>query len=115
MIRITSNGKTIKVDPEKHPDRLCYGQGCYLRFRCCCGDPDTVVPAHANLLELGKGRGIKVPDIYTVPACFRCHAELDQGKSMSKAERRKAWIEAYNHWARVRQRRYGVAYERLEV
>lgn len=113
-VLISCNGKTIRVDPERHPDRLCYGQRCYLRFPCCRDNPDTVVPAHANLLELGKGKGKKVDDLYTVPACFQCHAELDQGKTLTKAERRKAWIDAYNRWSRFRFRKYGLRAERIE-
>lgn len=112
---ISCNGKYISVDPEKHPDRLCYGQSCYLRFGCCSNNPDTVVPAHANLLELGKGKGLKVNDIYTVPACFKCHMELDQGKNMSKGERREAWIKAYNRWGRFRLRKYGLRFDPLTV
>lgn len=61
-----------------------------------CGRSDgTVVAAHANLLRLGKGRGIKCPDFYTAALCFACHSELDQGKNLSKIQREELWIEAY--------------------
>ena len=61
-----------------------------------CGRSDgTVVAAHANLLRLGKGKGIKCPDFYTAALCFPCHSELDQGKNLSKAQREEMWIEAY--------------------
>jgi hypothetical protein len=61
-----------------------------------CGTRDgTVVAAHANLLRLGKGRGIKCPDYYVAALCYSCHMELDQGNKLSKAEREEMWIEAY--------------------
>ena len=61
-----------------------------------CGREDgSVVAAHANLLRLGKGRGIKCPDFYTAALCFSCHYELDQGKNLSKLQREEMWIEAY--------------------
>ena len=61
-----------------------------------CGREDgTVIAAHANLLRLGKGRGIKCPDFYTAALCFSCHYELDQGKNLSKIQREEMWIEAY--------------------
>ena len=61
-----------------------------------CGRSDgTVVAAHANLLRLGKGKGIKCPDFYTAALCFSCHSELDQGKNLSKSEREEMWIEDY--------------------
>jgi hypothetical protein len=53
-----------------------------------CGTEDgTVVAAHSNQLRDGKGRGLKAHDYRIAALCFRCHAELDQGAKMSKAER----------------------------
>lgn len=61
-----------------------------------CGAQDgTVVAAHSNQLRDGKGRGIKAHDYRIAALCFRCHAEIDQGSSMSKDERREAWEEAH--------------------
>lgn len=61
-----------------------------------CGAQDgTVVAAHSNQLRDGKGRGIKAHDYRIAALCFRCHAEIDQGASMSKDERREAWEEAH--------------------
>lgn len=48
-------------------------------------------PAHANLQAFGKGIGHKAADLH-VAACHPCHAELDQGRTLSKAERREAWL-----------------------
>lgn len=114
-VRIFANGKCIKVDPLLHPDRLCHGQNCYLRIKGCKNDQRTVVPCHANLLEFGKGKGIKVPDIYTVPGCFYCHYELDQGSRLNKIQRRRIWFAGYARWGKFRERRYGVKYCSLDL
>jgi hypothetical protein len=61
-----------------------------------CGVSDgTVVAAHSNQLRDGKGRGIKAHDYRIASLCFRCHAELDQGATMSKQERVEMWEEAH--------------------
>jgi len=61
-----------------------------------CGNQDgTVVAAHSNQLRDGKGRGIKAHDYRIAALCYSCHMELDQGKSLDKAERVKIWEEAH--------------------
>ena len=61
-----------------------------------CGREDgTVLAAHSNQLRDGKGRGIKADDHRTAALCYTCHMELDQGKSLSKAERVEMWEEAH--------------------
>ena len=61
-----------------------------------CGKQDgTVVAAHSNQLRDGKGKGIKTSDYRVASLCFMCHAELDQGKNLSKAERLEMWEEAH--------------------
>jgi hypothetical protein len=61
-----------------------------------CGREDgTVVAAHSNQLRDGKGRGIKADDYRVAALCYSCHMELDQGKSLSKAERVEIWEEAH--------------------
>jgi hypothetical protein len=61
-----------------------------------CGREDgTVVAAHSNQLRDGKGRGIKAHDYRVASMCFGCHAELDQGTKLSKAERIEMWDEAH--------------------
>ena len=61
-----------------------------------CGREDgTVVAAHSNQLRDGKGRGIKADDYRVAALCYSCHMELDQGKSLSKAERVEVWEEAH--------------------
>lgn len=61
-----------------------------------CGiDDGTVVAAHSNQLRDGKGKGIKASDYRIASLCFKCHAELDQGKNLSKQERLEMWEEAH--------------------
>ena len=50
-----------------------------------CGCVGATQTAHANT---GKGMGIKTSDARVAALCVACHTELDQGGSMSKAERR---------------------------
>lgn len=66
-------------------------------FHCQhCGKQDgTVVAAHSNQLRDGKGKGIKASDYRIASLCFMCHAELDQGKNLSKQERVEMWEEAH--------------------
>ena len=63
--------------------RLAKDQACVM-----CGTQDrTIVAAHSNLLEHGKGRSIKADDSMTAWLCYRCHSDYDQGTRMSRAER----------------------------
>ncbi|CUJ66681.1 nuclease domain-containing protein [Achromobacter xylosoxidans] len=81
----------------------CRGEPCFLQIPGVCrGERDTVVPCHANWSDYGKGMGIKAPDIYTVPGCARCHACLDQGMTLTKAEKRATWEWAYTRWSAAR-------------
>lgn len=83
----------------------CRGEPCYLQIPGVCRgacERDTVVPCHANWSDYGKGMGIKAPDIYTVPGCARCHASLDQGMTLTKAEKRATWEWAYTRWSAAR-------------
>ncbi|MFN3078074.1 MAG: hypothetical protein ABT940_14620 [Alphaproteobacteria bacterium] len=58
-----------------------------------CGTIDgTVCAAHRNE---GKGMGLKVSDALVAALCFRCHTELDNGKELTKQERRFLWDNAY--------------------
>lgn len=64
---------------------IAHDQQCVM-----CGAQDgTVLAAHSNLLEHGKGRGFKAHDGMIAWLCFRCHSEYDQGMKMSKEERRE--------------------------
>ena len=58
-----------------------------------CGAIDgTVCAAHRNE---GKGMGVKVSDALIAALCHRCHYELDNGKDLSRDERRDMWNRAY--------------------
>lgn len=43
--------------------------------------------AHRNE---GKGMSMKTDDCWTAALCVDCHREIDQGKTMSRAEKREA-------------------------
>jgi len=61
-----------------------------------CGIEDgTIVAAHSNQLRDGKGRGLKASDYRIAALCFKCHSELDQGKTWSKAERIEMFEDAH--------------------
>lgn len=53
-----------------------------------CGREGHTQAAHANLSEYGKGMSHKASDAALMALCISCHAELDQGETMDKAERR---------------------------
>jgi hypothetical protein len=58
-----------------------------------CGAEDgTVVAAHRNE---GKSMGMKVSDALVAPLCFSCHRDLDQGKDLTREQRREMWNQAY--------------------
>ena len=53
------------------------GQDCLLRFPVCNGRNETTVLCHSNLLEDGKGLGLKAPDERGAFGCSACHDVLD--------------------------------------
>ena len=61
----------------------------------CQTQDGTVVAAHSNQLRDGKGRGLKSHDYRIASLCYSCHADLDQGARMSKAERLEMFEEAH--------------------
>lgn len=61
-----------------------------------CGAQDgTVCAAHSNWGASGKGLSIKGSDESVAALCWLCHAELDQGAKLSKAERMAMWQAAH--------------------
>ena len=61
-----------------------------------CGIQDgTIVAAHSNKLRDGKGRGLKSSDARIAALCYRCHSDLDQGRSLSKDQRVEVWESAH--------------------
>jgi hypothetical protein len=89
--------------PKTGEAELCRGQPCYLRIAgVCMGGTETTVPCHSNQARHGKGRGIKAHDLYTVPGCWRCHAEIDQGALLTREDKFALWDDAYERWAKDR-------------
>lgn len=64
---------------------------------CGCGAPNRgdVVAAHSNQLRDNKARGMKASDYRVAFLAHRCHAELDQGKNMTREQRVAFWEEAH--------------------
>lgn len=54
-------------------------------------------PCHSNLQSHGKGMGTKASDAAIMALCREHHMMLDQGKDMSKEERRAFIHEAINY------------------
>jgi ferredoxin len=89
----------------------CRGEPCYLRVFGVCSlnpDDDTIVPCHSNLLEHGKGKGIKAAHEFTFPGCGACHFWLDQSKVPTKEQRRAATLAALARWVPVRAAKMGI-------
>ena len=74
----------------------------YRQIPCqhCGAEDGTVCGAHSNRGADGKGKGIKADDSRAASLCYRCHAELDQGSFLTRAER-----EAMHEAARIKTQR----------
>lgn len=69
---------------------LARDQACVL-----CGIQDaTVVAAHSNMGEHGKGMGHKAHDGMTAWLCYECHANLDQGRALTKDQKQDHMLRA---------------------
>ena len=55
----------------------------------------TVVAAHSNWAEHGKGKGVKADDNRVASLSYAVHMELDQGSRWTRMERRKIWWDAH--------------------
>ncbi|QMV33288.1 HNH endonuclease [Ralstonia phage Gervaise] len=104
-----------KRAPKKRPGHdkryrdACRDQHCYLIVPgVCCGDTETTVPCHPNWSDYGKGAGLKAPDKFTVPGCWRCHAWLDQGPA-PRDEKRQVFERGLARWSAYREQRLGPA------
>lgn len=63
-----------------------------------CGAPPPSQAAHIN--HLGKGLGLKPPDVFTVPLCPTHHSAYDQGKDYTREQRHEvstAWLHQTLH------------------
>lgn len=59
-----------------------------------CGSGNSVQAAHTNWGG-GKGRGVKADDNLTAALCQDCHSQLDQGKDLSRDDRKQLWVNAH--------------------
>lgn len=98
----------VKHKPKPRPGHdkamleACRGQDCWLAIPGVCqGDVATVVPCHRNE---GKGMGLKVPDVFTVPGCLHCHSAYDSGRHLTREEKRAIWNAAYERWQPYRDK-----------
>lgn len=67
------------------------GQSCVT-----CGAMGTTVACHANSVALGKGTGIKCPDVFTVHWCVRCHGLYDGREGhLTKEEKEAMFTKAF--------------------
>lgn len=58
-------------------------------------------PAHGPKSMLNGGMGCKSADVFAA-ACHSCHAEIDQGKALSKDDRQWYWLRgAARTWAKL--------------
>lgn len=85
----------------------CRGEDCYLALPWVCRRiprDATVVPAHENQ---GKGMGLKACDRRSVPACFLCHTEYDQGRLFTRDQKREMFNNAIALWEPRRKQKIG--------
>ena len=73
--------------------RLAIGQPCTIGLPCCVKSPCCC--AHSNQSIHGKGRGIKADDCWVAFACEACHYQIDQGKTLNRAEKIAAWTRGH--------------------
>lgn len=93
----------MKTPVYRNPKLLALAQSAPRCFRCGRGNDGTVVAAHANMMTMGKGTGIKSADL---PAylCATCHDAIDgrNAELDGRHERNAEWALAMAHsmrWA----------------
>ena len=65
-------------------------------LRCMhCGTSEGVQASHSNWAEHGKAKSLKASDIYVAALCQRDHYEIDQGKNLTKNQRKEMWLNAH--------------------
>lgn len=57
-----------------------------IEFCVLCGSNHMLQVAHRNM---GRGKGQKAPDHETARLCQVCHHDIDNGKDLTKLERRE--------------------------
>jgi 5-methylcytosine-specific restriction endonuclease McrA len=73
----------------------------------CGRDDGTIVAAHSNKLEHGKGMGIKAHDVFIAFLCCECHDIVDGRKypHMDQIAREQLWTTAHCKTVKILQRR----------
>ena len=84
--------KSFNFRSKKLLDSFRYAPIC---FSCGKFNDGTVVAAHANSHEYGKGMGLKAHDWAVAGLCNSCHQEIDQGSKLSGEEREAKWHAAW--------------------
>lgn len=93
----TSGQAAPKLEPYRDAALLemARGRPCLLMVPAVCSHRvDTVVAAHSNLAEHGKGLARKADDCYSAWGCACCHVWLDQGKA-GAARKESTFMEAH--------------------
>ena len=97
-----SDGKARLVMPVPKRDYIrderlrdmCRAMACQHCYGAICGNVG-VTWAHSNQARHGKGKAIKASDQFVAAMGTACHAELDQGKSHTQAEKVATWERAH--------------------
>lgn len=69
----------------KYLDKVAAIETCMVQTPACNSLRGTIVPAHSDQMEDGKGKGIKSHDMMSAACCHACHDWLHACKD--KAER----------------------------
>ncbi len=67
----------------------------------CFKQDGTTVAAHSNQQMHGKGMGIKASDEFVAFLCYSCHTAIDQGRALSKSDRRQMWQIAHERTRQI--------------
>jgi hypothetical protein len=73
---------------------MCRAMACQHCFGATCGN-QGVTWAHSNQARHGKGKSIKASDQFVAAMGTACHAELDQGKTHTQAQKVAIWERAH--------------------
>lgn len=93
MAMVTPAPKFAYVRDDRLRD-MCRAMACQHCYGATCGNVG-VTWAHSNQARHGKGKSIKASDQYVAAMGTACHAELDQGKSHTQAEKVAIWERAH--------------------
>ncbi|HOU64476.1 MAG TPA: hypothetical protein PK861_00390 [Thermomonas sp.] len=73
---------------------MCRAMACQHCYGATCGNVG-VTWAHSNQGRHGKGKNIKASDQFVAAMGTACHAELDQGKTHTQAQKVAIWERAH--------------------